>query len=92
MKDLDDLKRETSQDLADARQRREERQTRERRDGPILDAFDRMAAATADRPLDLPGDKPGRRHTPRMAVLQHCAEPCADHICIEMIREGMCKR
>lgn len=54
MKDLEQLKRETEDDMRAARERRLDRQARERRDGPILAAFDRMANVEQEQAPDLP--------------------------------------
>lgn len=62
MKDLDELRRETESDL---------RAARERRDGPILAAFDRMAAG---QPVE---HVPGPRHAPKLRVL---SEPRFDDV------------
>lgn len=71
MKDLDELKRETESELRAARERREDRQARERRDGPILAAFDCMAAG---QPVE---HTPGPRHAPSLRVI---SEPHFDEV------------
>jgi hypothetical protein len=63
MKDLDELKRETDAELRAARERRVERQARERHDGPILAAYDRMAAGL---PLEY---QPEPRHAPKLTAV-----------------------
>ena len=79
MKYLDELKRETENDLNAARERRIDRQSKERRDGPILDAFDRMSRGEAIE------HTPGPRHAPR---LESVPTPItADTVTDEQIRE-----
>lgn len=60
MKELEELKRETESDLNAARERRLDRQARERRNGPILDALDRMSRG---EPVE---HTPGPRHQPQL--------------------------
>lgn len=60
MKDIGDLKRETDEELRAAREHRLDRQAKERRDGPILNAFDRMSRG---EPVE---HTPGPRHAPQL--------------------------
>lgn len=64
MKTPDQLKRETKALLEAEREKRLDREARDRRDGPILDAFDRMQAGRLASDAE-----PARRHPPRLQVV-----------------------
>lgn len=69
MKDLDQLKRESADDLRGARDRREQRDARAQRDVPILDAFDRMLRG---EPVPY---MPGPRHPPKLEAVPEPSAP-----------------
>lgn len=65
MKTIDDLKRETAALIQGEHEKRLDRDAREKRDGPVLDAFDRIADGRS-----LVSDAtPPRRHAPRLALV-----------------------
>ena len=65
MKSIDDLKREAEGLIRSEHEKILDRAARDKRDGPILDAFDRLAAG---RPLASEASPP-RRHTPILTLV-----------------------
>jgi hypothetical protein len=70
MRDIDELKRASADVLRGARDQRQDRAARDRRDGPIFDAFEKMSRAAADgTPAAFAGDRPGPRHHAQLSLV-----------------------